>query len=120
MSKIIWGFIGKEVTFQSTPENFERDQIRMALANKLEIGHKIKIHHDDRPTTSMPTNSDGDTTCPTVSTLSLGSKKTKTGKTTTELCDLPGDVDRVDSSSDRIQPTVDDSDISFYSDQFPG
>ena len=120
MSKIIWGFTGKDVTFQSTPENFERDVIRMSKSNHVDINHPTKIYHDDRLTTTMPTDSNGDTTCPTVSTLSMGSKKAKAGKTTPELLDLSGDVDRVDSSSDRIQPTVDDSDISFYSDQFPG
>ena len=41
-------------------------------------------------------------------------------RSTATEAELSGTVDRVDSSSDRIQPTVDDSDISFYSDQFPG
>lgn len=117
MSKIIWSYEGKNVTFQSTPENFERDVIRMAKSNHVEIDHPIKIHQDDRLTTAVPVDSNGNTTCPTISTLPLGSKKTKIGKTTTQLLDLSGNVDRVDSTSDSVSPTDTDSNISFDSDQ---
>jgi len=113
METILWKFEGKEVSYYSKPDKLERDIVRMALANNLEVDHKIKILYDGRINTTMPADSNGNTTCPTVDTLYLGLDKIKPGKKTVQLCNVPGDVDKSDSVSDiHVTPTDLDSDSS--------
>jgi hypothetical protein len=107
METILWKFEGKEVSYYSTPNKLERDIVRMALANNLEVDHKIKILYDGRINTTMPSNSNGDTSCPTVDTLYLGLDKIKPGKKAIQLRDVSGDVDQLDGSSSIHESSVD-------------
>lgn len=120
MSKIIWSYEGTDVTFQSTPENFERDIVRMAKSVHLEANHPIKIHQDDRTTNSDVDNSNVDSTCPTVATLPMGNKKTKATKQTVQLLDLSGNMGGSDNSDELLSSTdnpVADSSTSDWFDE---
>jgi hypothetical protein len=112
METIIWSFKGSDVTFHSTENKIERDVVRMAIANSFEINHPIIIHNV-RYNPTVLTNLNVSPICPTVETLQLGLNKIKPGKTTVQLCNVPGDVDKSDSVPTVHQPPHDlDSDSS--------
>ena len=112
METIIWSFKGTDVTYHSTENKIERDVVRMAIANSLEIKHPIIIHNV-RYNPTVLTNLNVSPTCPTVETLQLGLDKIKPGKTTVQLCNVLGDVDKSDSLPDiHVTPTDLDSDSS--------
>lgn len=106
---IKWKFENSGVQFVSAPENLDRDVLKMAHANHLDPNTKIIILNGihGQPTPSDVADSNVDTSCPTVETLSLGTKKTKARKTSAELRDLSGDLDRNDDSVLGVLPTSD-------------
>lgn len=106
MQKIIWNFVGTDVTFQSTLPNFERDVNKMSVAVGVNPNHPINIQHDDRPTTTVSANSHGLTTCATVQALQVGATKIAPKQTTSKLRHLPGDVGGVDSLFDPVTTTA--------------
>jgi hypothetical protein len=121
MSKIIWSFEGQNVTFQSTPENFDRDIVRMAKSVHLEVNHPIQIHYDDRNISTDVADSNVDTTCPTVATLSISTKKSKVDKKTVQLCDLPGNLGGSDNNDELLSSSnnsvADDSTSDWFDNQ---
>lgn len=92
MSKIIWSFEGTNVTFQSTPENFERDIVRMSKSVHLQPTHPILIHEDDRTSNANGSDSNGYSASLELKSVPSSTKKSKTTKATTELRDVSGDL----------------------------
>ena len=118
---ITWTFEGMEISFRSTPENFERDILKMAKANKIDPETKTRII-DGSTNNTLPTDaasSDGDTSDLSQSTLPVDTKKTKTRKSeTNELPTVPGDMDDDTSMPTPMEPTGDDGNTSWSGDWF--
>ena len=118
---ITWKFETHNITFKSKPENLDRDRLRMAFANEINLDTKIIIldGNIDQPLPSNDVNSNGDTSVAPESTLSGDSPKRKSSKQkTTELSSVPGDLDNVDSDLNNLGLHDSGNDSGEFSDWF--
>jgi hypothetical protein len=78
---ITWTFEGMGITFQSTPENFERDILKMAKANKVNPETKIIILNGSTNNTfsTDDASSDGDTSNISQPAISVDTEKAEAG-----------------------------------------
>lgn len=115
---ITWKFENGTITFRSSPENLNRDIIKMAHANHIDPTTKITII-DGTTNNTLPANASGGDGNPSVGsepTVPVGAKKTKTKKhKTDELPTVSGDVDNAD-----IEPDLLDLLDSFGDPEQPG
>ena len=120
---ITWTFEGMEISFRSTPENFERDILKMAKANKIDPETQTRIIDGSTNNTfsTDAASSDGDTSDFSQPALPVDTKKTKTRKSeTNELSPVPGDMDDDTSVPSPMEPSGDDSITSWSGDWFDG
>ena len=120
---ITWKFEQSGIFFKSSPENLDRDILKMAHANSLPADTKIIIL-DGNTNNTIPadaSSSDGDTSTIPQSTVSVGVKKTKTPKhKTDELPTVSSDLDNATAESDDVASPGDDSNSVWSGDWFDG
>lgn len=105
MKKIKWRFEGIETYIISTEVNFPRDIVNFAKRNNLTLDHKIIIENeyfDTADTSDSPCRHCNSSTA-TQPTLPVDAKKTKRKQATTELRNVSGNVDNVDTATNILE-----------------
>lgn len=116
---IIWSFKGIDTQFRSTPAKHDRDIFKMAKACGVEPETEIIYHHGkpNRPAIDHIFAVDSDPTDSTVETVPVGTKKPRSGRsTTTGVSDVYGNVVSITTSPDLLSDTDYISDHSLGSD----
>ena len=114
MNTIKWQFEGLDLTFISNDQNLAKHILDMAKANNLSLDHNIIIHYDDRTnqqTAASPASGDGNTNTDAIPTIPVDDKKSKAGKKTIQLPDVPGNLGDANITGDTLE---DDLRLSNY------
>lgn len=118
---ITWKFENCPIAFKSTEANLDRDIPKMAHANHIDPTTKIIII-DGTPNNPLPADvsgGNGNTSSASQSAVSKRSKKTATNKSeTVQLPTVSSDLDDVNSESNYVEPTGDDSNTCWSGDWF--
>jgi hypothetical protein len=120
---ITWTFEGMGITFQSTPENFDRDILKMAKANKINPETKTRIIDGSTNNTfsTDAASSDGDTSNISQPAISVDAEEDEAREPeANKLPTMSGDLDDDISMPSPMEPTGDDGNTSWAGDWFDG
>ena len=120
---ITWTFEGMGITFQSTPENFERDILKMAKANKIDPETKTRIIDGSTNNTfsTDAASSDGDTSNISQPAISVDAEEAEAGEPEAdELPTVSGDLGDGNSMPSPMESADDDSSSCWAGDWFDG